>query len=433
MTKKYDNSTLSRRNLLKTTGAAGAAGLAGMAGCLSSLTGGDEESAPLEVLHGWTGGDGKTAVENLIKGFKEQHSEMETDFSPIGGGGNTNLDTLVTKRVSDGEEPSSWADWPGANLTQFTENDKLGDIEESVWSENGMKDGYVQEAKELSQVGGSYVAVPLGSHRLNNLFYNISVVEEAGVSPEDISSPSDLLDAMEKVKQNTDAVPMAQAMKAPWTMLQLWAVIMLGQEGFQAYMDFIEGNGSEDAVRAAFETAKEYSEYFPSDAPTIDLTESNGRIMSGDAAFIHQGNWVAGAYRNQEDFEYNSDWGYVPFPGTEDMYTLHIDAFVKPKNDPTPEKTNKFLRYVGSKDAQVRFNQYKGSIPPRDDVSTDEFGEYLTETMEDFKQVSQKPPTLAHGLAVDPTAWSDLKGVITEEFSGPYNVDGATQKFLDAV
>ncbi|WP_435129071.1 ABC transporter substrate-binding protein [Halobaculum sp. D14] len=420
---------LSRRTYIKGAAGAGAAGLTGFAGCLGGNGGGSSDQ-PLEVLHGWTGGDGAKAAEALQKAWKEAHGDITLEFKPIGGGGNTNLNTVVSNRLSNNNPPSSFAGWPGKNLVKY--EGVLGNIT-GVW-EDGLLDAHVEEAAQLCKYNGEYRAVPIGSHRLNCLFYNSAVVEEAGVNPDDLTSASKLIDALEKVKQNTDKVPMSHAMKAPWTTLQLVAAVLLSTGGYDTYMKVVNGEGGKSAVREAFKTTKTILQnYISEDASSIGLTGSNAKIMNGEAAFIHQGNWAAGAFRNKENFNYNEDWGFKTFPGTENLYTLHIDSFIYPGNNPTPQKAKTWEGFVGSKKAQVAFNQYKGSIPTRTDVSMDAFGPYLKETMNDFQNAEEKPPTLAHGLAVVPEKLTSLKGVISNEFSGPYNVDAATEKFVSTI
>jgi glucose/mannose transport system substrate-binding protein len=210
---------------------------------------------------------------------------------------------------------------------------------------------------------------------------------------------------------------------------------MLGKEGYQPYMDFINGEGSEDAVRSAFESLAEIHEnHISDDAASLNLTTSMENIINGDAAFIHQGNWAAGAFRNAEDFAYDEDWGYVPFPGTGNMYTLHFDSFLYPGNNPSPENSRKWLSFVGKETAQVAYNQYKGSIPTLADIELgDEFGPYLQEAAQQFADAEHRPPTLQHGLAVTGSKMTALNDVISSEFTGPYNVDGATSGFMDAI
>jgi glucose/mannose transport system substrate-binding protein len=417
----------SRRAVLKTAGVTGAA--LALSGCLSGDSGGDGGGNTLEVLHGWTGGDGAKAAEAFFGGFTDEYPDIELDERPIGGGGNASLDQTVANRLQSNDAMSSFAGWPGANLEQY--DGVLGDVSE-VWEEGGLADSHVQEAVDACQFNGGYAAVPIGSHRMNDLFYNVEVVENAGVDPSSLTDIDSLITALDTVASETDAVPLVMSL-APWSILQTWAVVMLSTQGFDEYMNFIEGNGNEAAVRSTFETLEEImSNYISDDAASSDFTELNQDLMNGDAAFIHQGNWVAGSYIGEE-LEYGTDWGAVRFPGTEGMYGLHIDSFIYPADNPSPEETASFLQYTGSEAGQVAFNQYKGSIPTREGVPTDNFNQYLTETIEDFENASMKPPTLAHGLAVDQSTQSDLQGVLNGNFADPYDVDAATSGFMDAV
>ncbi|WP_170977261.1 ABC transporter substrate-binding protein [Halorussus salinisoli] len=386
----------------------------------------------MEVLHGWTGGDGKAAIDALTQGFQEQYPDIDADFNPVGGQGNVQLNTLIVQRLSNNNPPSSWAAWPGAHLTQFTEADLLGDISDSVWGQNNMEEAYVQEAKQLSRFDGQYVCVPIGSHRMNNLFYNIEVVEQAGVDPAQLSSPSELTEALAQIEDQTDAAGMAQSMTNAVTIIRLWAATMLGSQGFQAYMDLINGNGDIDAVRGSLQAVKDISEYFNEDAPSVDPPGAMERVANGNAAVLQAGNWAAGFFKGQ-DLTYNEDWGWAPYPGTEGMYGLHFDAFVYPRDGPAPQATQQWLRYCGTTEAQVAFNTRKGSIPPRTDAPQDEFGPYLQETMEDYRSADQKPPTIADGLAVPPDTLTDLQSVFTDNFMGPYNVDATAQQIMETI
>ena len=435
-----DNSADSEDRLTRRHYVAGAGTLAtvGIAGCSGGGDGSDGSDGsdggsgdPVEVLHGWTGGDGAAAAEALEEAFNEANPDTSLDMNPIGGGGNQNLDAVVANRLQSDDPPGAFANWPGPNLQRY--QGVLGSVDD-VWEANGFEDAMVDEAVDLHQQDGSYRAVPLGSHRLNCLFYNVSVVEDAGIDVDSLNSPSALIGAFETVASETDAIPMTHAMSGTWTTTQLWGAVMLGENGYQPYMDFLNGEGSESAVRAAFErTAEMLENHISDDASSIGLTESNQNIINGNAAFIHQGNWAAGAFRNAEDFAYEDDWGFKTFPGTEGMYTLHFDSFLYPADNPTPEASKTWEAFVGSPEAQIAFNQFKGSIPTRTDVSMDEFGPFLQETAEDFANAEFRPPNLQHGLGVPSETMTALNEVISSEFTGPYNVDAATTGFLDAV
>jgi glucose/mannose transport system substrate-binding protein len=445
-------SEYSRRTYIKGAALASTAGMAGLAGCTGGGGGGGSggngsggngsggngsgsggsgggSGQALEVLHAWTGGDGKKAINALTRKFKNKYPNMQTDFRPIGGGGNTNLNTVVAKRLGNNNPPSAFAGWPGQNLTQY--EGILANANEA-WS--NYKNKHFQEVVDACKYNGNFVAVPIGSHRLNDLFFNKNVLNQAGVNPNNISDYQGLLSALKTVQQNTNKVPMTQAMKLPFSTLQLFGTVLLSTQGYQAYMNFTNGKGDKQKVVAALKSTKQIlANYINDDASSTALTGSLNNIMNGNAAFIHQGNWAAGAFGNKQGFKYGKDWGHITFPGTEGMYTLHMDSFIKPANNPSPQKTTKWLSYVGTKEAQVTFDTRKGSIPTRKDTTAKEFGPYLSNTIKDFKNAKQKPPTIAHGLAVPASTLTNLKGVINDNFTGPYNVEATADAMLQTI
>ncbi|MFW5937648.1 MAG: ABC transporter substrate-binding protein [Halanaeroarchaeum sp.] len=441
MTMTSNNRRLTRRRYLKAGGAAGASLL--IAGCSGNgdgdgtttegdgtTDGGDGTSdgggsQELEIVHWWTAGGEKDALDALVEGFEEEYPEVTVNNNPAPGGAGSALDTEIQSRILNQDPPSTFQIWPGKALNTYLESDVLVDIGDSVWDQE-MEDAYLDGVKSMSQPDGNYVAVPLNIHRLNNLFYNVSVVESAGVDPTTLSSPQDLLDAMTTISDETDAVPMAHQTQSAWSTVQLWEAVLIGSAGVDTYTDILGGNVSanEQAVRDALQTVAEYKEYFNEDAGSVAWDEANSQIIQGDAAFMHQGDWAAGQYKAAEDFAFEDDWNNVAFPGTEGVYHVVTDSFVMPASNPSPEATEKWLNYCGSVDGQERFNPVKGSIPPRTDVPNDEFGPFLTAQREDFDASDAQPPTIAHGTGVTPETKSAVEGAISA-FLENWNVDEA--------
>ena len=450
MTDANEGSDVSRRDYLKVAGA-GTIGVTGLAGCMGGGGDGDVETTTagdttteggdsggdtttegdsstsyntLEVQHWWTGGDGGPAIKALFDGFKQKHPDIKVNENPVSGGAGQNLKTVIKKRVLNNNPPSTWQAWPGANLQPYIEANKLEDIGESVWSHNDMKSAYLQGPKDAAAPNGTFVSVPINIHRLNNLFYNVSVVESAGVDPASISKPSDLVAAMKKVENNTDAVGMAHQTSSAWSTTQMWASVLLGEYGAETYNAFTEGKVSqnEKKIKDSLSIVKQYKQYFNEDAGSVTWTQTNQNILKGDAAFFHQGDWAAGMYRSQDGFEFEKDWDHVPFPGSEGVYALNMDSFPFPTNNPSPEATKKFLQYCGTVDAQKRFNPKKGSIPPRTDVPSDAFGPFLTRQMDDFKNSDAQVQSIQHGLAVAPEIKSNI-GEAMSTFTSNWNVD----------
>ncbi|ELY99788.1 carbohydrate ABC transporter substrate-binding protein [Natrialba chahannaoensis JCM 10990] len=431
MIRKNSNKTgRSRRTVLQATGAVG---LAAIAGCLS---GGDdaeplenlleedpEEYQAVEVGHWWTAGGEEDAFEALVEGFEAEYPDIEIDSSPSPGGAGSALEADIRNRVVDQNPPSTFQVWPGQALTDYTEEDLLYDIDGNVWDDE-MREAYHDGPVDVSRPDGEFVAVPINIHRLNNLFYNVDVVEDSGVDPESIDSPSELLEAMEAVN-DAGYVGMAQQTASAWSTLQLWAQVLLGEYGVDVYESFIDGNveENEDEIRDSLTLVVDYSEYFNEDASSMnDWDDASNYINSGEAAFFHQGDWAAGEYEADDDLEYGANWDHVAFPGTEEMYALNMDSFVFPKHNPSPNATLRFLQYAATPEAQERFNQHKGSIPPRTDVSDEAFTPFLQDQMADFQESTDQPPSIAHGLAVAPATQTDIEGAFAN-FIDNWDVD----------
>lgn len=437
-----NNRRLTRRRYLKAGGAAGASLM--IAGCSGNGDDGTTEepsdgtteasgdgtteaggSQELEIVHWWTAGGEEDALNALVEGFEAEYPEVTVVNNPAPGGAGSALDTEIQSRILNQDPPSSFQIWPGKALNTYLESDVLVDIGDSVWDQD-MEDAYLEGVKSMSRPDGEYVAVPLNIHRLNNLFYNVSVVESAGIDPASLATPQDLLDAMETIAAETDAVPMAHQTQSAWSTVQLWENVLIGRAGVDTYNDILAGNVSanEQAVRDALQTVADYREFFNEDAGSVAWDEANSHVIQGNAAFMHQGDWAAGQYKSAEGFAFGDDWDNVAFPGTEGVYHVVTDSFVMPVSNPSPEATEKWLSYCGSVDGQERFNPIKGSIPPRTDVPNDEFGPFLTAQREDFDTSDAQPPTIAHGTGVTPETKSAVEGAISALLEN-WNVDEA--------
>ena len=453
MTEDNSDRRLTRRNALRIAGAAGAASLAGCGGSDggdgsdgssgdgSDGSGGDGSDGSsgdgsdggsqyntLEVAHWWGEGDGLEAIQSVMDAFKEQHPDVPFDENLIAGGAGENLQANIRTRVQNGNHPSTWQAWPGNNLRPFTDANLLKDIGDSVWSENSMEDAYLQGVKDAAQPAGSYVTVPLNIHRINNLFYNVEVVEDAGVDPTSLETPSDLIGAMETIEE-AGYTGMAHQTGAPWSSFQMFATVLLGETDAETYSAIFqdgEVDANSDALESAVETTQSYLDYIPSDAGSISWTEANNQVINGEAAFLHQGDWAAGTYITN-DLTYGEEWDHVPFPGTEGNYALNMDSFPYPVNNPSPEAATLWCQFVGTAEAQEIFNPKKGSIPPRTDVNTDPFNDFSQDQITDFQDSGAQPPSVAHGLAAPPSVLSSLESAISSLNSGNEPSDVVSQ------
>lgn len=260
-----------------------------------TTTSNDVEFNELEIMIAWTGEDGAAGFDALHEGFKKRYPDVQTTINDNPGGAGTGLATALDTRMFNNNPPSTWGFFPGPDLTPYAEEGLLGSITESVWEERNLSEvvpDYLENLNTFEGIG--HIGVPIEFNRLNNLFYNIELVEQAGVDPTSISSPTELVDAMEQVENNTDAIGMAQSSKGAWTVLQLWETILLAEYGYDVYTTYLSGDieSIEQEIKGALNLYKDFRQYFNEDEGSISFTESASAFIAGEAAFYHQGDWA---------------------------------------------------------------------------------------------------------------------------------------------
>jgi len=379
-----------------------------------------------ELLHRMVGGDGEAAINALLDGFESRHPGVSLEDVT-----DENLSLTVKSRILKESPPDVWIEWPGKNLMPYVEADVLADISET-WTDSDMERAYLDGPRNAAAFDGAYHAVPLNIHRINNLFYNVDLAAQAGVDPSRVSSPRGFVEMLQQVEAETGRVGMLLPMKNPWTVLQLWETVLLGEHGHEVYQSVADGAAASHrgAIADALDIVSEYADLATDDALYVSLTDANERFIDGESVFFHQGDWAAGAYTETDGFEYGSDWEHVPFPGTEGMYAMNMDAVIASETTDA-DAVETFLRYVGSPDGQRRFNRKKGSIPPRTDVSMGEFTDFLQDQHANFGSSRAQPLSITHGLGVRPEQLIELKTALSS-FVADRDVDAAASGLVTA-
>ena len=79
-----------------------------------------------------------------------------------------------------------------------------------------------------------------------------------------------------------------------------------------------------------------------------------------------------------------------------------------------------------------RFNEAKGSLPPRTDVTIDSFSPFHRSQYDDFNRSRSQPPSITHGLAVAPDVLIELKSSIAT-YVTTWDLDETTRRFVTAL
>ncbi|WP_266082222.1 ABC transporter substrate-binding protein [Haladaptatus caseinilyticus] len=390
----------------------------------------EDEPQSLEIQHSWTRDAEKDAVTALFDSFQDLHPDVKIDEQAIAGRGGGDLQTTVKKRIIDDNPPDSWQSWSGQNLRTYVDAGVLQGLQNAVELREMEWDEFSSISKRLSRIDESFVAVPLSIHRLNNLFYNVEILDEVGIDPRSIRTPRALVDTVKLIEGTTDHKGVVHATKNVWPTLELWESVLLGESGLQTHQSIVneQVRSNERAVKESLRLVDAYHEQSPDGIVSSNWREAAKQFQNGNVAFFHQGDWAVAEFRT-DDFAFETDWNSVAFPGTEDRYLLSMDSFPFPKNSSAETALPEFLQYVGSVEAQQQFTQTRGSIPPRKDVPKSEYDPFFRRQIEQFRNTKTQLPSIAHGLAIPPASRASLTNAM-REFTSTWDVEQATQTIL---
>jgi len=153
------------------------------------------------------------------------------------------------------------------------------------------------------------------------IVYNKKVFEKAGVT-ELPKTPSEFIDALKKIKENTDAIPLYTNYAAGWTMGAWDAYIGINATGDSSYLNVVLPHAKEPFKNFGDDTHP-YAVYkilydavseglIEDDYTTTDWEGSKGMLNKGEIGCMALGSW---AYPQVEAAGPNAaDIGYMPFP-----------------------------------------------------------------------------------------------------------------------
>jgi len=157
------------------------------------------------------------------------------------------------------------------------------------------------------------------------IVYNKVVFEKAGVA-ETPKTPEDFLEALQKIKDNTDAIPMYSNFAAGWTMGAWDAYIGGSATGDPDFMNRIlphaenpfTDRGDMTGPYAVYYVLYEATarELIEDDPTTTDWEGCKGMINNGEIGTMVLGSWAV--TQMQEAGDNGDDIGYMPFPITVD-------------------------------------------------------------------------------------------------------------------
>ena len=380
----------------------------------------------VELVHFWEEGDGRAMLDAVLEEFGSRHPGVTVTDQPYQMGEHG---MMIKSRMLRQDSPELFVEWPGQNLEPYHDAGAVHPITD-LWEDNGWLDVFVDGAIDRCRMDGDLVGIPVDIHRMNNLWYHVDLVEQYGVDPTGIDDPREFLEVLAQC-HDLPVVGMEQPMKNPDDVLQIWSAIAIGLFGSEVFETITNGNPGRhrSELEEALALMDDYTEYAREGAYFEDMVGANERFLDEQSVFFYQGDWMAGVYGEEEDFEYGRDWGRVNFPGTDGVYQLGMDTIVPSAWTDFTDDTRAFLEFVGSTQALELLNRMKGSIPPRRDVSLDGYPQVLQEQHRDFKAADHFPG--GHALQVKPEVFVEARSAIST-YLATGDVDRTANELADA-
>ncbi len=351
-------------------------------------------------MHWWTSGGEAEAVQTIIDRVEEEGHTWE-DFAVAGGGGDQAMTTLRSRAVAG--NPPAAAQLKGPQIQDWAQEGFLTNLDPIAEEENW--DQVIPDiVADIMKYEGNYVAVPVNVHRMNWMWIDPELFDEAGVEPPTTWAEfEEVADEME----SQGIQPIA------WTGGDIWEasvleLIVAGVGGVDFYNDVMV-DGDPDAINSdemveSLEILKMIQSYADPGASGRAWNESTGMVIEGEAAMQFMGDFAKGEFI-AADQEPGEDYEAHAAPETGGQFMFNIDSFIMFEQD-EPEKEAAqadLARIILEPETQEAFNQIKGSIPVRTDMEPDPFDAVAQDSMAAFADAADNDrliPSMAHEMAV---------------------------------
>ncbi|WP_417330085.1 ABC transporter substrate-binding protein [Halomonas cupida] len=380
------------------------------------------QAGEVEVLHWWTSGGEAQAV-GTLRDLLESEGHGWKDFAVAGGAGDSAM-TVLKSRAMSGNPPSA-AQINGPEIQEWGELGLLGNLDE-VAAEENWDELLSPIVADMMRHDGHYVAVPVNVHRVNWLWANPTVLEDAGV---EVPTTWDELFAAGDALREAGYVPLAHGGQ-PWQDATTFETVVLSLGGAdfyrQAFVELDQETLESDTMIEALTTFRRLRELMDEGMPGRDWNLATKMVIDGQAAMQIMGDWAKGEF-TAADMQAGSDYLCAPVPGTADDFIFNIDSFAmfQLEDADASEAQTALARLILQPEFQQTFNQLKGSIPARSDLDMSEFDSCAQRSMDDFKAASEADtlvPSVAHRMAMR----SDVQGAFFDIITNYFNDDSVT-------
>jgi glucose/mannose transport system substrate-binding protein len=371
------------------------------------------KAGDLEVFSWWTSGSEDAALKQLISGYTSAVAGAKVVNGAVAGGGGGNAQAVLQTRLQGNNAPDTWQTHPGAAIGQYIEANLLQDLT-SVYDKDKLRDVIPKELVEGVSKDGKIYGVSVGAHRGNVLWYNIALLEKAGVATPAAGYTVDQFIADLGKLKAAGTTPICLGAKDTFATVQLFENTLLAATGPDGWNDLTTGKLKWDdaKVTQAADWFAKMLPYVGADASAQSWDQATKSLAGGKCAFESMGDWAYGELVKSGAKE-GSDFGYVPHPGTNGSFVAVVDTFANAAGGKNPGSSLAWASVISSKEVQLAFNKDKGSTPIRTDIDTSSLPPYQQGAATSFKS-DRRVWSIVHGEATSPQFQQALADAITQ-------------------
>lgn len=372
-----------------------------------------ESKGTVEVVHYWTSG-GEAKSVDVLKKIIEKDGFTWQDSAVAGGGGSAAMTVLKTRAVSG--NPPSAAQIKAPDIQEWGKLDLLTSID-GVAKANNWDSLLPKAVADIMKYEGHYVAVPVNIHRINWLWLNPSVLQEAGVTQAP-ATLEELYAAGDKLKA-AGFIAIAHGGQA-WqdtTIFENLVLSIMGVQGFRkAFIDVDEATLEGPQMADVFIALRKLQSYLDPDGNGQDWNLETAKVINGKAGMQIMGDWAKSEWTaagKQADVDYQC----VPFPGSQGVYSYTIDSLAMfklatKKDNPGNIAARDALAMVALEpEFQYVFNQNKGSIPVIKGLDMTRFDSCAQASAKDFAS-AENTDSLAPSMAFNMSTSQAVQGAV---------------------
>jgi glucose/mannose transport system substrate-binding protein len=401
--------------------------LTGCAGLTADAGSDPNNPNQVEVFTWWASGIEKTSYKELVDVFKEQNPEIQFIDASVRGSGGAQARAAIAARLESDNPPDSFQAAAGAGLTDYVEAGQIQDLT-SWYAANGLSEGVYRAALlELLSVEGKVYSVPSEIHRVNVLWANTSLLEDAGVDPAVAPGSIDAWIAdLEKVRDSGVEHPLA--LGNDWTQVQLFENVLVADLGAVLYQNLWKStkNWEGDRLRTAVGHYEQLLDFVDPSSLDQEWNEATQLVVDNKAAYVIMADFALTSFQ-QAGYAYGKQYTAYPTPGTVGVFDFLADSFTLPVGAVHDKAAQAWLLTVSSAEGQKALSLKKGSIPARTDTVADDYPPYQQTAIASL-QLDTVVPSIAHGVAANPT-WTKAITTAVVKFGG----DGHPEALVNAL